>query len=57
MEDETYIGGSVDRPLLASYKDHVVRRLWNSVVSNNVDIFALCIMCYLLYSYYEMVFH
>ena len=31
----------LDRSLLANYEDHVARKLWNEVVSNNIDTHAL----------------
>jgi len=56
VESEAYLKGLVDKSLFASYEDHVVRQLWNCVVSNNVYIYALKLICYLLYFNYEIIF-
>jgi len=55
-DDEAYLGGPVDRLLLSSFEDHVTRQLRNGVVSNNVNIHALNLMCYLLDSNAQMKF-
>lgn len=47
-DDEAYLWGSMDRFLLASFEEHVNRQLRIEVVSNNVYIHALKLMCYLL---------
>ena len=34
IDDEGYPGGPIDRSLLINYEDHVVRQLWDGLVSN-----------------------
>jgi len=35
VDDEAYLGVSLDRSLLVSYEDRVAQQIWNRVVSNN----------------------
>jgi len=56
MEDEIYPRGPMDMSLLVIYEDYVAKQLWNGVVSNNVDIYALKLMCYLLYPNSQIIF-
>lgn len=34
VEDESYLGGPMDRSLLLNYENHVVRQVWDSMVNS-----------------------